>query len=331
MTLLFVILISFSVFAQDFKQEILLTNKDVIWGFDFLSDGKVIFTERIGKLSLFDPVTKKVTPLLGVPKVYAYAQAGLLDVRVHPTNGFIYLTYAEPKPKDQSATVLARFKLKENKITDFKKIFEANSNANPYHYGSRIEFLEGKVFITSGERGDRPAVQLSDNYFGKVIRMNEDGSSPEIWSRGHRSPQGLTVRPGTTELWEAEMGPQGGDEINLIKKDANYGWAIVTYGKEYEGPKIGEGTKKSGMEDPLIYWVPSISPSGITFWKNDLWIGTLSGEHLREVKLNGQKVLSQKEHFKNLSWRYRNVRVGPDQNLWFSTDEGRLGKIIPTK
>jgi glucose/arabinose dehydrogenase len=324
----FLLLLPFTVFAAPkFKHDVLVTGKGVIWGFDFLPDGKVLFTEREGRLSVLDPKTNKTTEVAGVPKVYSVGQGGMLDVRVHPKNSFIYITYSEPKNGNLSATVLARFKLKENKVSEFQKLFEATANENPYHYGSRIEFLEGKIFITSGERGDRPAVQKLENTLGKVMRMNEDGSNPEIWTRGHRSPQGLVLRPGTSELWEAEMGPKGGDEINIIKKDANYGWAVVTFGKEYDGPKIGEGTTKKGMEEPVFYWVPSISPSAITFWKNDLWLANLSGRHLRRLELNGQKVVNQEKVLDDLGWRFRNVRPGPDGNLWFSTDEGRIGRL----
>lgn len=326
----FLLLFSFSVFAQSYKHDVVIEQKnaDVIWGFDFQKNGKVLFTERNGKIFELDPKTKKVSELIGSPKVHASGQGGMLDIRVHPKNGFIYLTYSEPKGDGKSATALSRFKLKGNKITDLKKIFEATTNGNDYHYGSRIEFVENKVFITSGERGDRPAVQKSDNTLGKMIRMDEDGSNMEIWSRGLRSPQGLSLRPGTNELWEAEMGPQGGDELNIIKKDANYGWAVITYGKEYDGPKIGEGTQKKGMEQPIVYWVPSISPSAMTFWNGDIWLANLSGQHLRKITLNGQKVVSQESHLDSIGWRFRNVRPGPDGNLWFSTDEGRIGKLI---
>lgn len=318
-----------SAFAETFKHEVVIEqkSKDVIWGFDFLKDGKVLFTERNGKIFELDPKTKKTTELSGAPKVFATGQGGMLDIRVHPKNGYIYLTYSEPKGGEKSATVLSRFKLEGNKITDFKKIFEANTNENPYHYGSRIEFVDNKVFITSGERGDRPAVQRMDNYLGKIIRLNEDGSGVEIWSRGLRSPQGLSLRPGTNELWEAEMGPQGGDELNIIKKDANYGWAVITYGKEYDGPKIGEGTHKKGMEQPVVYWVPSISPSAMTFWNDEIWLANLSGQHLRRIKLKGQKVVSQDSNLDSLGWRFRNVRPGPDGHLWFSTDEGKIGRL----
>lgn len=329
MTYLFLILFSMSALAETYTHEVMLEQpaKDVIWGFDFLSDGKVIFTERNGNMYTFDPSSKKATPVTGEPEVHAAGQGGMLDIRVHPKNGYIYLTWSMPKGKKLSATALGRFKLKDNKITDFQKIFEASANANDYHYGSRIEFLDGKVFITSGERGDREAVQKMDNTFGKVMRMNEDGSGPEIWSRGHRSPQGLALRPGTNELWEAEMGPQGGDEINLIKKDANYGWAVATYGEEYGGGKIADGSLK-GIEAPVVYWVPSISPSAMTFWNGEIWLGNLSGEHLRRLTLDGQKVTKQEKYLDKLGWRFRNVRPGPDKNLWFSTDEGRLGRLI---
>lgn len=329
MKFLFLILFTYSAFAQTFKHEVLLEQKsqDVIWGFDFLSDGKVIFTERGGKIHLFDPKTKKVTELTGAPKVHAAGQGGMLDIRVHPKNGFIYLTWSEPKGKKQSATALGRFKLKDHKITEFKKIFEASANSNDYHYGSRIEFVDDSVFITSGERGVRKDVQKMDNTFGKVIRMKEDGSGMEIWSKGLRSPQGLALRPGTNELWEAEMGPQGGDELNIIKKDANYGWPLATYGEEYGGGKIGDKTLE-GTEAPIVYWVPSISPSGMTFWNGEIWLGTLSGEHLRRLILNGQKIVKQEKYLDHLSWRFRNVRPGPDNQLWFSTDEGRIGRLI---
>jgi glucose/arabinose dehydrogenase len=324
--------------------DILLNQDDVIWGFDFLPDGNLLFTERGGKLYHFDPKTKKATVITGTPEIYVAGQGGLLDVRVHPSNGYIYLTYSRPVKKNTSTTAFGRGKLSGNKLTDFKELFSAvDPSTNDHHYGSRIEFDgKGHVFITVGERGERKSVQKLSTHLGKVIRLKEDGqvptdnpyvgeknAKPEIWSRGIRSPQGLTLRPDTQELWLAEMGPRGGDEINLIKPKANYGWPDVTYGREYYGPKIGEGKTKSGVEDPIVYWVPSISPSAMTFWKDDIWLATLSGQHLRQIKLQGQKVIQQTEYFQELDWRYRNVRPGPDGHLYFSTDEGKLGRIIP--
>lgn len=319
---------------ESFDVEVLHTKPDqVIWGFDFLKDGSLIYTQRDGKMYLFNSKTKKDVEVTGVPKVHASGQGGLLDIRVHPKNNYIYITYSKPLGRDLSATTLARFKLDVSKITEFKEIFISQPpSKNDYHFGSRIEFDDtGHVFITSGERAERPLVQKTDNHLGKIIQMKEDGEDAKVYALGIRSPQGLARRPGTNEIWEAEMGPMGGDEINILKENANYGWPVITYGKEYDGPKIGEGTHKKGMEQPVVYWVPSISPSAMTFWKDDIWLATLSGQHLRRLILKGQKIVSQESYLENRGWRFRNVRPGPDGNLWFSTDEGKIGKLIPKK
>ncbi len=340
-----------SIARQVLDVEVMYSKNDVIWGFDFLPDGNLIFTERNGTLNLLNLKTKKNTEISGVPKVHAVGQGGLLDVRVHPSNGYIYMTFSKPLPDNKSATTLSRFKLSSSKVTDYKEIFSVHTpSANDYHYGSRIEFDgKGHVFITSGERGERPLVQKLDNHLGKIIRLNEDGSvpkdnpyvndktaKPEVYARGIRSPQGLALRPGTDELWEAEMGPKGGDELNIVEPKMNFGWPVVTYGTEYEGPKIGEGTSKPGMQEPIIYWVPSISPSAMTFysgdkmpeWKGNIFLALLSGQHIRRLELNGKKIVKQVELFKNLDWRWRNIRTGPDGYLWFSTDEGKIGRVI---
>ncbi len=317
--------------SAGYKHEKVFQDSGVIWGFDFLSEGTMILTSRDGRLQTFDIKAKKAQLITGVPAVYEVGQGGLLDVRVHPKNGHIYISYSEPKGGDRSATALARFKLIDGKVVDLKKIFEANTRSSPVHYGSRIEFLGDKVFLSSGERGDRAAVQDTKTFVGKIVRMNEDGSEAEVWCRGLRNPQGLVLRPGTTELWEAEFGPQGGDEVNVIKEGANYGWPVVTFGEEYGGGKIGEAKSKPGIEAPFMYWVPSISPSALTFWRGDLWLATLSGEHLRQVVLKGNKVIAQEVHLKELGQRFRNVRPGPDGALWFSTDEGTLGRLLTNK
>jgi glucose/arabinose dehydrogenase len=349
--ILLAFLFSTLVSAKGYKTEVLVSGDDPIWGFDFLKDGRVIYTERSGKLYLYNPKDKTKTALSGVPKVYAVGQGGLLDVRVHPKNDFIYLTYSEPLKAETSTTAFARAKIGNNVLIDFKKLFSAEkASDNDYHYGSRIEFDEkGHIFITVGERGERDSVQKLDNHLGKIIRLNEDGTAPndnpyvadkkakpEVWARGIRSPQGLAFRPGTNELWEAEMGPMGGDEVNIIEAGKDYGWPVVTYGREYYGLPIGEGKTKKGVEDPIVFWVPSISPSGMAFyagdkmpeWKGNLFLALLSGQHLRRLTLDGKKVVAQEELFKDLDWRFRNVRTGPDGYLWFSTDEGKLGRIL---
>ncbi|MFP5385896.1 MAG: PQQ-dependent sugar dehydrogenase [Bacteriovoracia bacterium] len=345
-----VLLFSFNSFSDDYKTEIFATQEKVIWGFDFLKDGKVVFSEKSGNLYLFDPKTKTLTLISGTPKVLDEGQGGLLDVKVHPTNGYIYLTYSEKVGEDKSTTALGRGKLDGSELT-FEKLFSAQpASSNTHHYGSRVVFDgKGHLFLSIGERGERPWVQKLDTHIGKIIRLNEDGSVPkdnpyvgvknalpEIWSYGHRNPQGMSMRSGTEELWVAEMGPKGGDEINLIEPKNNYGWPVITYGREYTGGKIGEGKKKKGMEEPVHYWVPSISPSGMTFytgdkmpeWKGNMFLGLLSGEHIRRVILDGTKVKDQEELLKDLGWRFRQVRTGPDGYLWFSTDDGKLGRVL---
>ena len=199
-----------------------------------------------------------------------------------------------------------------------------------------------------GDRDERQNAQKLTQHNGKVLRFNHDGSVPkdnpfvgkanalpEIFSYGHRNPQGLAIHPTTGEVWEAEMGPRGGDEINLIKPGANYGWPVVSYGREYSGPKIGEGTEKAGIENPIAYWVPSISPSNIAFysgdalpkWKGNLFLGNLSGMHIRRLVVSGQKVVKQEEVLKGS--RFRNLRSGPDGFLYYSTDEGKICRLAP--
>lgn len=338
---------------QSFIHEIIISRSDVIWGFDFLSDNRIIFSERGGKMAIFDPATKKVTELSGVPKVHAHGQGGLLDVRVHPTSGVIYFTYSDPVKGDVSTTTWASATLSGDKLISVKKLFSAyRANDNEIHYGSRIEFDgKGHIFITVGDRNERHHAQELKFHQGKVLRFKEDGSvpsdnpfvdvkdaRPEIWSFGHRNPQGLAIHPISGELWETEFGPRGGDEVNLIVRGKNYGWPVVTFGKEYWGPKIGEGTKKEGMEDPIVHWVPSISPSAMTFyqgeafpnWKGNLFLATLSSTHIHRIVLDGKKVVKEEELLKDLDYRFRNIR-SKDGFLYYSTDEGKLGRIIPVK
>ncbi len=337
-----------------FKLETLAQQKDIIWGFDFFKDGRIIFTERSGALRIYSPKTKKVTSISGVPQVAAEGQGGLLDVRVHPTiDNRIYLTYSEPKG-DKATTAIAMANLDGNKLTQFKKILSARApSENEIHYGSRIEFDgKGYIYVTIGERNMRDEVQDLSYHLGKILRLKDDGSvpadnpfvkqkdaQPEIWAYGIRSPQGIVRDTTTGDIWMSEMGPQGGDELNLLKRGANYGWPVITYGKEYWGPKIGEGTQKPGMEQPVAYWAPSISPSGIAFyngnafpkWKGNLFLATLSGQHLRRIVIKDQKIAKQEVLLEDKNWRFRNVRTGHDGLLYFSTDNGKLVRLEPVK
>lgn len=356
MKFIFLLLLSFTAHARfyqsenmKFDVEKIISRDDVIWGLDFFPDGKVIFTERGGKMGLLDPKTKSVTMIKNVPPVHSAGQGGLLDVRVNK-DGTIWFTYSEPVLKDTSTTALARADLKGDALVNVKKLFTGwKPNSNDHHYGSRIVFDgKGHVFFSMGERGQQEKAQDVTYHQGKILRINEDGSIPkdnpfegapgakgEIWSYGHRNPQGLVMKPGTDELWEAEFGPRGGDEINFIERKKNYGWPIATYGREYYGPKIADGTK-AGTEQPITYWVPSISPSAMTFytgsafpgWKDNIFLACLGDQHIRRLQMEGKKVVKQEELLKDLGWRFRNVRTGPDGNLWFSTDEGVLGRLI---
>ncbi len=339
--------------AHDFKFENLHSEDSVIWGFDFLPDQKIIFTRRDGTLKIFDPATKSVTNVTGTPKVWAEGQGGLLDVRVHPKiQNRIYLSYSELQGKEGS-TVVAMATLKNTNLSDLKKIFVGNNlNDGGMHFGSRIEFDgKGFIYISLGERNVRDKSQQLEFHHGKVLRLKEDGTvptdnpfvknekaKPEIFSYGHRNPQGLAYDFKTGTLWAAEMGPRGGDELNLIKPGANYGWPIATYGREYYGPKIGDGPKKAGVEEPAAYWVPSISPSGMAVysgdsfpkWKGNIFLGNLSGTHLRRIVLDAQnKVTHQEVLLKDKDYRIRNVRTGLDGNLYISTDNGILARLVP--
>jgi glucose/arabinose dehydrogenase len=332
-----------------FEPETIVGRDDAIWGFDFFTDGRVIFTERGGKMGILDPKTKAVTLLKNVPAVHVAGQGGLLDVLIHK-DGTIYFTYSEPTGKDNSTTALAHAEVKGDSLVNVKKLFSAwKPNSNDHHYGSRMIFDgKGHILFSVGERGEREKAQDIGYHQGKILRINEDGSipkdnpfegapgaKPEIWSYGHRNPQGLAIKPGTDEIWESEFGPRGGDELNIIERSKNYGWPIATYGREYHGPKIAEG-KKAGTVQPITYWVPSISPSALAFysgtnfpeWKNNIFLACLGDQHIRRLVMDGKKVVKQEELLKDLDWRFRNVRTGPDGNLWFSTDEGKIGRLI---
>ena len=336
----------------DAKFEELFKINDSIWGMDFLPDGRMIFTARSGKLFLLDLKTRLASEVKGVPKVYASGQGGLLDVRLHPEfakNSYVYLTYAEPQG-ELATTALMRAQLVGAELKNTQRLFSGlKANDEDLHFGSRLEFDgAGYLYMTMGERGERDEAQNMGRHQGKVLRFKDDGSvpsdnpflgkkdaRPEIWSLGHRSPQGLVRHPLTGDLWEVEMGPRGGDEVNLLKRGANYGWPVITYGKEYWGPGIGD-KKKKGMEQPVVYWVPSISPSGATFytgdkypqWKHHLFLAALSGEHVRRLEIKDNKIIKQEALLSKLEYRWRSLRTGPDGYLYLGSDEGRIGRLL---
>ncbi|NEW86572.1 PQQ-dependent sugar dehydrogenase [Rhodopseudomonas sp. WA056] len=330
------------------------------WGLAFLPDGRMLVTERPGRLRLVTQQGQVSKPLPGVPEVWASGQGGLLDVATDKdiaTNRTIYLCYAERDGRG-GRTAVARARLSDGdapRLDDVKVIFRQQgplSSGN--HYGCRIaQAADGNLFVTLGEHyAYRDQAQSLSNHLGKIVRIapdgsvpagnpfaDRDGAKPEIWSLGHRNPQGLAFNPADGSLWEVEHGPRGGDEVNIIRKGENYGWPVIGYGIDYSGAKIHEATAKPGMQQPIKYWVPSISPSGMAFytgklfptWKGSLFLGALSGQMLVRLSLQGDKVTGEERLLQALNERIRDVRQGPDGALWLLTDSdaGRILRVAP--
>jgi glucose/arabinose dehydrogenase len=327
------------------------------WGLAFLPDGRMLVTERPGRLRYVSADGKLSEPVAGVPAVHAVNQGGLLDVALDPgfaTNSTIYLSFAERGEGDENGTAVARARLDGTRLADVAVIYRQQPKfASGHHFGSRLVFAkDGTLFVTQGDRNKfREGVQDLATDIGKVVRIRTDGSipadnpfvgregvRPEIWSYGHRNIQGAALHPATGELWTHEHGPRGGDEINVTRAGLNYGWPVITYGREYHGPAIGEGTAKAGMEQPLHYWVPSIGPSGMAFhdgrgypqWKGQLFVGALAAKQLVRLELDGDGRVRREERIA-IDERVRDVREGPDGALYLLTDEdaGRLLRVVP--
>jgi aldose sugar dehydrogenase len=327
------------------------------WGLAFLPDGRMLVTERPGRLRYVTSDGKLSDPIAGVPRVDAVGQGGLLDVVLDPafgSNSIIYLSYAEPGEGGKNGTAVARARLDGGRLADVKVIFRQQPKfASNHHFGSRFVFTpDGNLFVTTGERNSqRDLAQDLGTHIGKVLRITTDGEPapgnpfldregalPEIWSYGHRNIQGAALHPSTGELWTHEHGPRGGDEVNIARARRNYGWPVITYGREYHGPAIGEGTAKEGMEQPLHYWVPSIAPSGMAFhsgkghpgWKGQLFVGALAARQLVRLSVEPDGRVREEERI-DIDGRVRDVREGPDGALYLLTDEdaGRLLRIVP--
>lgn len=333
-------------------------NITIPFGMDFLPDGRLLVTDRSdGKIWLIDPVAKSKTPLKNVPAVFNESQAGMMDILCHPDyekNGWIYFSYSDKK-EGLNGTVVERAKLKGNELVSREKIFSTHPFfTNGAHYGGRLMIKNGYLFITIGERyALKDSAQLLGNDLGKVIRIKDDGAipadnpfvhtpgaRPEIWSYGHRNPQGLTFHPQTGDLWENEHGPKGGDEINIIQAGKNYGWPVITYGVDYSGEPVGAGiTEKEGLEQPLKYYKPSIGPSGMIFytgdkipsWKGNLFIGALALTHLNRLVIKDNKVIEEERIFEDKKWRVRSVKQGPDGFLYIGVDGGMVMRIRQAK
>lgn len=343
---------------HDFTVETLLSNLNFPWGMAFLPNGDMLITEKPGQLLLVRMGQKKIEYVEGLPDIAAIGQGGLLDVLVHPNfaqNRTIFLSYSGRSDQGYGTEVV-RATLNGPRLSNVEQIFEALPKVRGrVHFGSRLLWgPDDKLYITLGDRGQREYAQEPINHIGSTIRINEDGSipednpfvghetyRPEIYTYGNRNVQGIALHPETDVIWMHEHGPKGGDEVNIVKAGANYGWPTITYGREYSGFPITDQRRAPGMEQPIIYWDPSIAPCGMTFytgsrfpeWQGDIFVGALVQTHLRRLKLDGENVVEQEVLLEDLGERIRDVENGPDGFLYVLTDshEGRLLRLEPVQ
>ncbi len=335
-------------FALDTK--VVVEGIDIPWGIDWLPNGDMLITEREGEFFRWNG---KLTKIKGVPDVKAKGQGGLLDVKVHPNyaaNGWIYLSYSKPVG-DLATTAVIRGKIVNDEFVEGAEIFRAEpASDKKHHFGSRIIFdNEGYLYVSVGDRGNRDEnPQKLNNHCGKIHRMNDDGSVPSdnpfagnpiamqtIYSYGHRNPQGLALNPFNGEIWEHEHGPKGGDEINIIRPKKNYGWPIISYGINYNGTSFTEITAKEGMEQPELYWVPSIAPSGMDFvnsdrygaLKGDLLVGSLKFSYLNRCDIEDGKIVKEEKYLEGIG-RIRCVKQGPDGFIYIGVEGKGILRLV---
>jgi glucose/arabinose dehydrogenase len=325
------------------------------WSLAFLPNGDMLVTEKPGRLRIIRKGQLDPTPISGTPTVVASGQGGLLEVAIHPRfaeNQFVYLTYSKPGEMGNT-TALVRGRLQGGAFTDVKDLFVADAwSKGSAHFGSRLAFApDGTLYMTVGERNDRDRAQDTNSHAGKVLRLRDDGSvppdnpfvgragfKPEIYSYGHRNPQGLTVHPETGAIWAVEHGPQGGDELNLILPGKNYGWPLVSFGREYSGPLINTPWRE-GIEMPTIFWSPSPALSGMMFytgdkfprWQGQLFVGSLAGMALHRMGFTEPGPVGREALLTELRQRIRDVRQGPDGLIYLVTDAnpGAILRIEP--
>ncbi len=347
--------------SAQFSARMLIDGLEHPWAIAWLPTGEALITEREGRLRKISRDFSQISePIAGLPTIAVSGQGGLFDVAVHPEyekNGWIYLSFAEAD-KDRSSsigTALIRARLKGDRLVDIERLFSMQPKSRGgRHFGGRIVFdRKGFVYLTLGDRGDEERAQAPNDHAGAVIRLHDDGrvpkdnpfvgksgQLPEVFSRGNRNIQGAAFHPVTGELWTHEHGPQGGDEINIIRSGRNYGWPTITYGVNYvTGTRIGEGTQKAGMEQPVHVWVPSIAPSGMAFysgkafpkWQGSLLLGALRSQTLVRLELKGDRVVAEERLLVGELGRVRDVRVGPDGLVYLLTDssDGKLWRLEP--
>lgn len=353
-----------------FQTEVVVTGLKQPSAMVFLPDSRALLVERQKGVDLLDVKPGTLTPVEGGPgaligtdtgvhdanrpATLTGEDAGFHDVVLHPDyakNGWIYLSYSEGPP-ERSTTVVDRYRLRENKFVDRQRIFTADAySEDRFHYGGRMVFLDGYLFLTVGERHHQDRAQELTNDAGKILRLRDDGTvppdnpfvgtkdaRPEIWSYGHRNPQGLVVHPETQELWENEHGPLGGDELNIIHRGANYGWPVISYGWQYDGGPIGKGIiKQEGMEQPVWVWTPGIAPSGFMIytgskfpqWRGSFFIGAMAGRHLNRIVVEGGRVVMEERLMNRQAGRVRLVAQSPDGYIYIGNDDGQLLRLRP--
>jgi aldose sugar dehydrogenase len=346
---------SYSTPEARFQVEVMASGFKAPVALSFLPDGGLLVADRPnGRLSLFDPVSRTLTPIEGVPAVHGLVDGGLLDVLVHPDyahNGWIYLAMAI-EAQGGNTTVVDRAHLAGNRLTDRQRLFSARPvEPNSNEFGSRLVLDHGFLYVALGQRNLPANAQDLASDLGKVIRLRDDGSIPkdnpfagrtdaraEIWTYGNRNPVGLALDPASGRLWEHEHGPQGGDEINLLRRGANYGWPVISYGVNYGGKPVGEGlTRHAAMEQPVFYYDPDIAPSGLVFytgkafprWRGSLFLGSLIQHYLARLVLDGGHVIHEERLIPDRTWKFRAVQQAPDGSLYIGVDGGFIARISP--
>lgn len=340
-----------------FVVDTVVSGLNVPWGLEFLPNGDLLIAERSGILYRYS--NKTLTPIDGLPSIFAKGQGGLMDLKLHPdysTNGWLYIAFSEAAASGGRIvgnTSIIRAKLNENQLVNIEKIFTGlPQTERAHHFGCKLEFdKNGYLYFGIGDRGqhfDFP--QKLDNHNGKIHRIHDDGripadnpfvntagAMPSIYSYGHRNPQGTSMHPVTGEIWVSEHGPKGGDELNLIKPAYNYGWPVISYGINYDGTILTELTEKEGMEQPITYWDPSIAPCGMIFvtgdrypaWKNNILIGSLRFQYLERVVLSGDRVIFQEKLIEGIG-RVRNVKMSPDGFIYVAIETpGKIVRLVP--
>lgn len=338
--------------AHALNAESVFTGLTMPWGFEFIDDHRLLLNEKSGDISLLDLTQQTKTRLFQVNNLYSEGQGGLMDVKASPfKHGEYYFTYSA-KVGSSGQTALAKATLQNDKLINWTPLFVSTSGSTTgYHFGSRLAFDQQFIYMSVGERGIRDNAQDLSTHAGSILRLTPQGQAPEdnpfvgqtnakaeIWSYGHRNPQGLTYDAKTGRLWEVEHGPRGGDEINVIKPGANYGWPNVSYGKEYWGPvAVGEASEKAGVESPKLQYTPSIAPSSLILYRGEryptltgkLLIGALKLTHINVVSIDAKAQAHEELRlFEDLHQRIRQIAVSPNGTLYFCTDNGNLYRII---